>query len=154
MSARKPPARRQRPSTPDLAPSVGGALPMPAPMSEWRDDVTAAWLELWSTSLAKHFQSTDVPSLRRLFTLRSRLVDALANADAEPMITGSTGQSILSPWFAEAHRIEGEVERLEDRFGLTPQARLRLGVTLEEGLSLAARNRELLEAYRAGQEAR
>ncbi len=122
-------------------------------MAEWRDGVTAAWLDLWSTSLAQHFQSTDVPALRRLFTLRSRLEDALASADETPVVAGSTGQPTLSPWFAEAHRLEAEIERLEDRFGLTPQARLRLGVTLEEGLSLAARNRELLEAYRAGQQA-
>lgn len=146
---RKDPDRRQRSASSDLAPATGKLHPVP--MTEWSPAITALWQELWGSPLARYFTATDVPSLRRLFTLRSRLVAAYEKADAEPVLAGSTGQTVLSPWFQEAHRLEGEIQKLEDRFGLTPQARLRLGVQFEEGVSLAARNRELLEAYRNGE---
>lgn len=146
---RKAPERRQRTSTADLTPSPVRSVTAPAPLPTWSTEVAESWSEMWASGLAAHFKATDVPALERLFTLRSRLGAALEEADKQPVVPGSTGQPTLSPWFAEAHRLEAEVERLEDRFGLTPQARLRLGVTLEEGLSLAARNRELLEAFNA-----
>ena len=152
MPAHKKPAeRRQRTTTADLAVAKGSIIAAPAGMTGWRPEIATAWSELWSSPVAAYFKPTDVPSLRRLFMLRSRLVEALELADADPVVRGSTGQPILSPWFAEVHRLEAEIERLEDRFGLTPQARLRLGIQIEEGLSLAARNRELMEAFRNGE---
>lgn len=59
------------------------------------------------------------------------------------------GQPVLSPWAAEIHRLESVISKLEDRFGLTPLARLRLGVSFEEGVSLAARNAQLLQGLTA-----
>jgi hypothetical protein len=147
---RKPSERRQRPAPRELALATTSVVAVPAGMSSWRAEIMAAWSDLWTSPLGSHFKPTDVPSLRRLFILRSRLVDALERADAEPEMTGSTGQTVLSPWFAEAHRLEAEIERLEDRFGLTPLSRVRLGVQLEQGVSLAAQNAALMEAYRNG----
>lgn len=94
---------------------------------------------------------TDGPALRRLFDLRDRLVKALEALDAEPIVVGSTGQPTMSPWAAEVHRLEAAVSKLEDKFGLTPLARLKLGVTFEEGVSLAHRNAELLAAFQRAQ---
>jgi hypothetical protein len=116
----------------------------------WRDDVREAWGELWSSPLAGHFRPIDVPALRRLFGYRSRLLDAIKRFEADPESSGSMGQAVLSPWAAEVHRLEATVQKLEDRFGLTPMSRLRLGVTYEEGVSLATRNAQLLEAFRRG----
>lgn len=56
----------------------------------------------------------------------------------------------MSPWAQEIHRLEAAVSKLEERFGLTPMARLKLGVTYEEGVSLAHRNAQLLQAFREG----
>jgi P27 family predicted phage terminase small subunit len=50
----------------------------------------------------------------------------------------------MYPEVAEMHRIETELQRLSDRFGLNPAARTRIRVTVEEpetGLALAARKR-------------
>jgi hypothetical protein len=85
-----------------------------------------------------------------LFEYRHELADAQARYRAEPLVEGSTGQPVLSPFAAEVHRLEGVIAKLEDRFGLTPLARLRLGVTLEEGKSLASRNAALLAEWKAG----
>jgi len=150
---KKPAERRQRGSR---SPDVGTVSALPvriaaglAPPAElaWPDDVQASWTEFWSSPLANPsvLKATDVPALRRLFDLRARLVEAQRRFDDEPVSEGSMGQPVMSPWAAEIHRLESAISKLEDKFGLTPMARLRLGVTFEEGVSLASRNQALLD---------
>ncbi|NDG19213.1 MAG: hypothetical protein EB117_13195 [Betaproteobacteria bacterium] len=153
---RKPPERRQRTNTPDIGVVV--ALPasspaVPAPDPTWRSEVVEAWNDFWCSPLAGPgvMKATDAPALRRLFAYRSRLLVALEAMDAEPIVLGSTGQPTMSPWAAEVHRLEAAIAKLEQQFGLTPMARLKLGVTYEEGVSLAHRNAQLLEAFRTAQ---
>lgn len=114
----------------------------------WRDEVQEQWAELWSSPLSGVVKPTDLPALRRLFLYRSKLLDAQDRFDEEPMVPGSMGQPVMSPWAAEVHRLEATVQKLEDRCGLTPMSRLRLGITFEEGVSLAQRNAQLIEAFR------
>lgn len=154
MTAKKPAPRRQGRGTKDVGAVVALVPAQQTPMVAaadlaWRDDVREAWAELWSSPLAGHFRPTDVPALRRLFDYRHQLIEAGERYAEEPMTVGSMGQPVLSPWAAEVHRLEATVQKLEDRFGLTPMSRLRLGVTYEEGVSLAQRNSQLLEAFRA-----
>lgn len=153
---KKTPERRQRGArTKDVGNVVALASKAVSPAVasadlNWQPVVVEAWAELWSSPLAGLIRPTDLPALRRLFDLRNRLIWAYDAYDENPTTTGSMGQSVLSPFAAEAHRLEAEIEKLEDRFGLTPLARLRLGVTFEEGVSLASRNAQLLEAFRGG----
>lgn len=154
MPVKKPPERRHNVKTKDVGAVVALVPAQQSPMVAtadlaWRDDVREAWAELWSSPLAGHFRPTDVPALRRLFDYRHQLIEAGERYAEEPMTVGSMGQPVLSPWAAEVHRLEATVQKLEDRFGLTPMSRLRLGVTYEEGVSLAQRNSQLLEAFRA-----
>ena len=123
---------------------------MLTPAVHWHPDVVEAWSELWSSPLAGMIKATDLPALRRLHEYRHQLAHALEAYTDEPTVVGSMGQPVLSPFAAEVHRLEGVIGKLEDRFGLTPLARLRLGVTFEEGTSLAARNAALLQAFQAG----
>lgn len=127
----------------------------PGPDVSWAPEVAEAWHEFASSPLAdpRILKSTDLPALRRLFSYQDRLVRAVAAFDLDPTATGSMGQEVLSPWAQEIHRLEAEIQRLEDRFGLTPLARLRLGVTFEEGIGLAQRNAQLLETFRQGSKA-
>jgi P27 family predicted phage terminase small subunit len=155
MVAKKPPERRQRGGrTKDVGQvlaltPVDQAAKFPLPDSGWLPEVAEAWHEFFSSPLAgpKVFKSTDLPALRRLFVYRDRLLHATQQFEEQPTTEGSMGQQVLSPWAAEMHRLEAEIQKLEDRFGLTPLARLRLGVTFEEGVGLAARNQQLLEAF-------
>jgi hypothetical protein len=53
---------------------------------------------------------------------------------------------VLNPLLKHVAALDGEIRQLEDRFGLTPLARLRLGVTFGEAhRSLADLNRALIE---------
>ena len=70
--------------------------------------------------------------------------------DLEPIVVGSTGQPTMSPWAAERHRLMAAIDKLEDRFGFSPLARLRLGVQFEEGVNLAGRNAELIAKLQQG----
>jgi hypothetical protein len=148
MVAKKPVERRQRGArTKDvgqviaLAPAQQAAQ-YPLPDDGWLPEVAEAWHEFMSSPLAgpKVFKSTDLPALRRLFRYRDRLLHASLQFEEQPTTTGSMGQDVLSPWAAEIHRIEAEIQKLEDRFGLTP-------LTFEEGVGLATRNQKLLEAF-------
>ena len=47
-------------------------------------------------------------------------------------MSGSKGQPVLNPLYQEARRLRSEVLALEERFGLNPLARLKLGVTVLE----------------------
>jgi Phage terminase, small subunit len=158
MTAKKPAAQRQRGArTKDVGAVVALVPAQQSPMVAgadlaWRDEVRESWAELWSSPLAGQFRPTDVPALKRLFAYRSQLAEAQDRYAEEPTALGSMGQPVLSPWAAEVHRLEATVQKLEDRFGLTPMSRLRLGVTYEEGVSLASRNSQLLEAFRAAKE--
>lgn len=155
-TAKKPAERRQRTNSKDVGVVrvLPSAVPMvPAPAPTWAPEVSEAWNDFWSSPLAgsQVMRPTDAPALRRLFDLRNRLLWALAAMDDEPIVVGSTGQPTMSPWAAEIHRLEAAVSRLEDKFGLTPMARLKLGVTYEEGVGLAGRNAALLAQYQASQ---
>ena len=138
--------------TDDAAVSPWTPMVAPKPDTEWSPMMAAEWSALWESQLASNYMPSDLPGLRRLFALRSQLERALDRAGDEPEVAGSMGQKKLSPWFDEAHKLESAIQKLEDRYGLTPMARLRLGITLVEGQSLAARNRELLEAFHANQD--
>jgi P27 family predicted phage terminase small subunit len=155
---RKPADRRQPGSkTHDIGvvralPAHVPAIPKPAP--HWREEVVEGWNDYWSSPMAGQVtKPTDAPALRRLFDLRHRYLVALDAFDAEPIVVGSTGQPTMSPWAQEVHRLEAAVSKGEDKFGLTPSARLKLGVTYEEGVSLAARNADLLRSFQASQQA-
>lgn len=151
---RKPAERRQRSNRTDVG--LVHVLPspqLPSPDPDWRAEVIEAWNDFWSSPLAGPavMKVTDAPALRRLFVYRDRLLNAMDGFDHEPIVIGSTGQPTMSPWAAEVHRLESAVSKLEERFGLTPLGRLKLGVTYEQGIDLASRNAQLLESFRKSQ---
>lgn len=43
---------------------------------------------------------------------------------------GASGQPVVSPLQKVLVHLDGEIRQLEDRFGLTPLARLRLGIAI------------------------
>jgi P27 family predicted phage terminase small subunit len=111
-----------------------------APSRHWSAAVREQWSDFWSSPLAdsRIVTSADRASLYRMFDYRQRLVEALEQFDAEPTTSGSTGQVVISPWSGEVHRLEAAIARLEDRFGCSPAARLKLGVSVAQAASHVA----------------
>ena len=147
--SRKPAERRQRRGTRDvgrltLLADVGPAFELPklggkTPLVYTRD----AWSSYWSSSLPQLLTEADRPALIRLFDLydqRERMSRAFRR---EPFSTGSTGQKIVNPAARELASLDGRIIALEDRFAITPLARMKLGITIGEAAhSLDDLNRE------------
>jgi P27 family predicted phage terminase small subunit len=87
-----------------------------------------------------------LPALERLFALYDDLERSNAAVKKSGhMVTGSQGQAVLNPLLRHIQVTQGEVRQLEDRFGLSPRARLSLNVTLGEAAkSLADLNSEFM----------
>lgn len=161
-ASRKPAARRQNRATKDtVVELVAGGLVVPEAPERWLAETADEWSAFWrDEELVSLVRESHRPSLVRLFDWRDRLRRAWAQADslrdaigAEHFTTGSTGQVKANPLYERAEKaeaaalqIEGRVEALEDRFGLTPGSMLKLGVDFQRRQSLAAANARMTEA--------
>lgn len=143
----KPADRRQRRNTPALGlAETPSRLATPDPPAGLSDETLATWESYWSSPVAGAVVESDLPALHRLFGYRdawTRTAQDLADLEATDgiIVIGSTGQPVLHPLTKLLGSIEANMRPLEDRFGLTPLARLRLGITVAEAeSSLAAHN--------------
>lgn len=167
MPPRKSPERRQGRGTRDLA-IVADVVPevladgIPEPDREWLPETRSEWAELWRSDLSRRIEPVDGPAVRRLFEWRDEQTRARrrakvlrSEAEKEATVVGSKGQPVANPLFstadaadAQALAIETRIVALEDRIGLSPKARLNLGVTEQHGMNLAARNAQIAAAIR------
>jgi P27 family predicted phage terminase small subunit len=126
----KHPDKRQRRNAPTAVLTVidGGGMAAPAPMEGWQPQTIEKWDMFWSSDVAHAVQSSDYPALERLFRLydlEHRLHEAGAK---QPIVVGSQGQPVANPALKQADALRSEIRQLEDRFGLNPSARARLGL--------------------------
>lgn len=159
MAPRKPADRRQNAITRDtVVELVPGGLVVPAADPGWLPATVDEWSAFWADEeLRSIVRASQHAPLRRLFDWRDKLLRAWAEADrlreaigADHFIEGSTGQMRANPLYdlaakadATALAIEGRIVALEDRFGLSPQSMLKLGVDFQRRQSLAAQNERL-----------
>jgi P27 family predicted phage terminase small subunit len=119
---------------------AGGRQAAPAPPAGLLKATREAWSAFWSSPLAPMVvPATDLPALERLFTLRDERARALRGYRARRLVVTDSGVA-LNPLLRVLKQLDAEIRQLEDRFGLSPIARLRLGVALGE----AARSLEEL----------
>ena len=101
-------------------------------------------MAFWSSPLGSLVIPADLPALRRLFTLYDERARAYQGYRHQRLAPGSMGQPGLNPLFSAMKTMDAEIRALEDRFGLSPISRLRLGVALGEAAkSLDELNRSL-----------
>lgn len=103
------------------------------------------WSDYWRSALALVVQlGTDMPAVRRLFTLYDERERAYRAYRKERLVLGSEGQRVLNPLGRQMCRFDAEIRQLEDRLGLTPRSRLQLGIVYGEAKgSLDEINRSL-----------
>jgi P27 family predicted phage terminase small subunit len=148
--APKDPERRQRRNAAkDLAvvsEAAAGVLEPPSLPAGVLKETRDRWADYWASPVAKlAVPASDLHALERLF----RLYDDLERSNAAVkkkghMVTGSQGQAVLNPLLRHIQVTQAEVRQLEDRFGLSPRARLSLNVTREAAKSLADLNSEFM----------
>lgn len=144
----KPAERRQRRNKPKaLGVIPGGAAGglAPAVPDGLLDATREEWDRFWGSELAQLVErDTDLPALERLFGLYDEHRRALREARKERLVVGSMGQMVLNPLLKYAEALAKEIRAMEDRFGLTPKARLALGIAFGDAArSLSDLNRML-----------
>ena len=137
MSARKPAdSRVDKSKTRDFGVVEGGAAAVPeVPQTqpallkrtrEW-------WESVWRSQIAGSWdRESDLPAVERLAKLHDDRERAVRSYRQEPLVEGSQGQPVLNPLRSVVAECDKEIRQLEDRLGLSPLARLKLGVTFGE----------------------
>lgn len=156
MSVRKSPAQRagKAGTTRDLGIVRAGAADRPAPKCPAKVGgmaplaaTVAAWDRLWSSAVVQVVDlASDMEAVERWAALLDERERAFRAFRRQRMVEGSQGQPTLSPLWQVVRSCDTELRALEDRIGLSPKARLQLGITFAEaGRSLDELNR-MLEA--------
>ena len=138
MSNRKPADRRQNVATRDagLLPRSGDSAVVPQPEDTWSVGTVERWQDFWTSPLAAQAETSDQGALRRLFWLYNEIELLIAAVeDTGRVVAGSTGQPRANPLYKQIQEFQAEARQLEDRFGLSPKARLQLGITFAEAAS-------------------
>ena len=129
----KPADRRQRRNKKtNVVPfrSVGKGKKIPAPPENLLKVNRESWKRYWNSQLAQVVEpDTDLPAITRLWTVYDLRERAYRAYGRQPMIEGSEGQPVENPAGRAMRSYDAEIRQLEDRLGMTPRARLQLGIT-------------------------
>ncbi len=74
----------------------------------------------------------DGPALYRWAECVSQRLKLQPQLAEKPLVKGSTGQDVVNPLNTLIVNLTREIERLEEHFGMTPVARMRLGIAIGE----------------------
>lgn len=145
--ARKDPEQRQRRNEAKPLELVGpggtlegvGDAP-PAPPDYLLAATQDRWAAYWTSPVAKLVDAvSDLPALERLFWLYDDLERSRrAVQDVGHMVEGSQGQAVMNPLLRHMQTQAAEIRQMEDRFGLSPRARLSLNLTLGQAANSLA----------------
>lgn len=132
----KPKEFRQNRETKGIGQVAGNVvafqLPVPPPPRVLAS-LKQSWTAFWNSPMAQVIdRDTDLPVCVRLWTLYDERERAYRGYRKERMVTGSQGQLVLNPLGRQMLAFDAEIRQLEDRVGLSPMARLRLGITFGE----------------------
>jgi P27 family predicted phage terminase small subunit len=147
---KKPPGRavdRRASRAPLVLVPLASAPAPPRPPKDLLPETVQAWEMFFATPLAKQTVriDTDLAAVQRLFRLRDERERCYRVVKSGRLVEGSQGQVVLNPLYRQMSVFDAEIRQLEDRFGLTPLARMKLGVQFGE----AARSLEDLNQLAA-----
>jgi P27 family predicted phage terminase small subunit len=133
MSVKKPADLRQRRGTPDVGALEPVVRQVPSADVAWREATVERWVVFWGSALASQVEPSDEGAFRRLFKLYDeieRMWEAIEVTGR--VVEGSQGQPRPNPLYKQVQEFQAEARQLEDRFGLSPMSRLRLGITFAD----------------------
>ncbi len=96
----------------------------------------SAWDEYWASDIARATDITDVQVISRLFWFRQQQREIMEEfsdmAPDERLTPGSRNADSLRahPYFDQIRKLEETIQKLEDKLGLSPLSRARLGIEL------------------------
>lgn len=96
-------------------------------------EAVGAWEAYWVDVVAGVVRRSDEPLVERWARNLDRYYRLLATADADPIVTGSTGQPRPNPAYELGYKIEASIKDDEKQLGIGPLNRMRLGLALTEG---------------------
>ncbi len=124
---------------------------IPEPPKGVKAEVKELWSRLWQTPVGRAWDpDMDGPLLERYARTLHRWINANRDVAAlESVVTyGSTGQLVLHPITKYIQDLETQLMRMEDKLGLSPMARARLGLTIAEGELTAAQLNDMVKSKR------
>lgn len=140
---KKPPGtavdkRNGRQVTIELAAVAGGRIDAPDGLLP---ETQALWDAYWADAVATVQTPVDRGVLLRWITEYDRYTRTVAEADRQPLVEGSQGQSVENPLYRIAYRALDAAERCERQLGMGPLHRSNLGIAVvAERRSLADMN--------------
>jgi P27 family predicted phage terminase small subunit len=119
---------------PQLVEVEGRAARAPRPPEGLREETRKLWGQLWHSPVAQAWDPhSDLPVLVRYIRLLDRWLRYDELLGRAPLVQGSRGQLRPNPLAARLDAVEAQVHVLEEHLGLTPSARMRLGLSLFVG---------------------
>lgn len=140
--------RRQKPrqALVDRRPERGALVVLPARKKErppalprvnwpngqsWHPVARARWREMWSSDVARTWdRAGELSALGRYIRSLDRWLKYDELVLRSPMVKGSMGQLRENPLASRMAVLSGELRVFEEKFGLTPLDRMRLGIEL------------------------
>ena len=118
-------------------------MPAGRPLAATRE----LWERFWRSPIAQAVNiESDRPRLERWITYNDEWYRAMRGLRKERLVVGSTGQIVMSPLAAYVVKLERQIAAVEEKFGLTPLDRMRLGISFGDARrSLADLNEGLDE---------
>jgi P27 family predicted phage terminase small subunit len=144
----KPADRRQRTNHPAVVP-FRNAIPVKVPSmpAGLLISTQELWRNFWKSPLARAIEpESDFPAISRYFSLldeRERLYRAFRR---KRIVKGPKGEPVLNPAGRALLAFDSELRQLEDRLGLTPRARLQLGIAFGEAARTLTELNQILES--------
>ena len=130
---RKPAEQRRHRGTKDIGTVRPREGRIPQAPRGWKESTRKAWRAFWKSSVASMIdEKSDMTAIVRLFSMyeeREALVPLMQNA---PLVKGSQGQLRLNPLGSRIDQLDASITALEDRFGMSPKARLATGMQIEK----------------------
>lgn len=90
------------------------------------------WRAYFASPLSALIKETDLPVVRRLWGYYQQHEELTVIFDRGRLVPGSTGQPRINPAHDALMKLDSAIHRLENELGLTPTARLRLGITFAD----------------------